>query len=82
MISKIFGRMRWTLLVPLAIFLGLAPFVPEPHLVEKGRMLISGQLNRPMDIFDLFLHGTPLLLILGKIIFGRQVDSKGARGGE
>ena len=80
--AKIFVSMRWTLLVPLAIFLGLAPFVPEPHLVEKGRMLFSGQLSRPMDIFDLFLHGTPLLLLLGKIIFGRQVDSKGAQKGE
>ena len=82
MMSKIFGRMRWSLLIPLAIFLGLAPFVPEPHLIEKGRMLVSGRLNRPMDIFDLFLHGAPLVLVLGKMIFGRQVDTKGARRGE
>lgn len=57
-------------LVPLAmiaIMLGLAPFVPEPHLVEKVRMLFHGTLTRPLDIFDLFLHGTPLLLLAVKL---------------
>lgn len=46
-----------------ALLLGLAPFSPEPHLVEKIRMLVQGQLTRALDIFDLFLHGTPLLLL-------------------
>lgn len=55
-------------LLPLlvgALLLGAAPFVPEPHLVEKLRMLLAGELARPIDIFDLFLHGAlPLLLLL------------------
>ena len=54
--------------VPLllgAVLLGGAPFVPEPHLVEKLRMLTQGELSRPIDIFDLALHGLfPLLLVL------------------
>ncbi|ACL73037.1 hypothetical protein Tgr7_1956 [Thioalkalivibrio sulfidiphilus HL-EbGr7] len=41
------------------IGLGLAPFVPEPHLVEKTRMLFEGTLTRPLDIFDLFMHLAP-----------------------
>ena len=65
--------MRWLdnipymMLVPLAIFLALAPFAPEPHLWEKLKMLFSGTLLRPIDIFDLFLHGTPLLVLLLKV---------------
>ena len=58
-------------LVPLvlaALFLGLAPFVPEPHLVEKIRMLLHGELSRPLDIFDLALHGTPVVLLLLKLL--------------
>jgi hypothetical protein len=57
----------YSILVPVAIFLALAPFVPEPHLVEKLRMLSKGELRRPLDIFDLFLHATPLALLLVKI---------------
>lgn len=56
-----------SLLVIVALFLGLAPFVPEPHLVEKVRMLAGGTLRRPIDIFDLVLHGTPVVLLLLKL---------------
>jgi len=58
-------------LVPLALvalFLGLAPFVPEPHLVEKLRMLAHGELTRPLDIFDLILHGTPVVVLIAKLL--------------
>ena len=55
-------------LIFAAIVLGLAPFRPEPHLVEKMRMLISGSLTRPLDIFDLFFHAFPILLLIVKVI--------------
>ncbi len=61
--------MRWLDNIPLdvliigALLLGLAPFFPEPHLWEKLKMLVNGALSRPIDIFDLFLHGSlPVLL--------------------
>ena len=57
----------YKMLVPLAIFLALAPFAPEPHLWEKLKMLFAGTLSRPIDIFDLFLHGTPLVILLLKL---------------
>jgi hypothetical protein len=65
---------RWLDQIPLvalivvALGLGLAPFVPEPHLVEKLRMLVRGDLIRPIDIFDLLLHGTPTVLLALKLI--------------
>ena len=58
----------YTILVPAAILMTLAPFVPEPHLVEKVRMLLHGTLRRPIDIFDLFFHLLPILLIFLKLL--------------
>jgi hypothetical protein len=49
--------------VVLALTLGLAPFAPEPHVWEKLKMLFAGDLARPIDIFDLFLHGVPWLAL-------------------
>ncbi|MGD1983861.1 MAG: RND transporter [Chromatiaceae bacterium] len=56
-------RQPLLLFVVLALTLGLAPFVPEPHLWEKLKMLAAGELRRPIDIFDLLLHATPWLLL-------------------
>jgi hypothetical protein len=58
-------KMPLAYLIIGALALGLAPFFPEPHLVEKTRMLINGTLTRPIDIGDLIMHATmPVLLIL------------------
>lgn len=51
-----------------ALALGLAPFFPEPHLVEKLRMLFQGTLNKPMDIFDLLMHASLPVLLAIKLI--------------
>jgi hypothetical protein len=61
-------RIPLSTLVIIALALGLAPFVPEPHLWEKLKMLFSGTLSRPIDIFDLFMHGTPALLLAMKLL--------------
>ncbi|MCL7487646.1 MAG: RND transporter [Desulfobulbaceae bacterium] len=53
-----------SLLVIFSILFGLAPFVPEPHALEKIRMLVHGDLRRPIDIFDLVFHLLPSLLLL------------------
>jgi hypothetical protein len=63
---RLLDSIPWLPLIVLAVLLGLAPFRPEPHLVEKLRMLISGTLTRPIDVLDLFTHGFPLLLIVAK----------------
>jgi len=56
-------RIPYPLLITLAIFMLGAPFVPEPHLVEKARLLGAGQLTRPIDIFDVVWHLFPALLL-------------------
>jgi hypothetical protein len=55
------------LIIVAALFLGGAPFIPEPHLVEKIRMLWQGTLTRPIDMFDLFYHAAPVILLLFKL---------------
>lgn len=57
-----------TTLLIIALTLGLAPFAPEPHIWEKLKMLSDGTLTRPIDIFDLFLHGTPWILLIIKLV--------------
>jgi len=57
-----------------ALLLGLAPFMPEPHLWEKLKMLTVGTLTRPVDIFDLLLHASLPVLLALKLI--RQWDTR------
>jgi hypothetical protein len=47
--------------------MAIAPITPEPHLIEKLRLLVQGALQRPLDIFDLAMHATPLLLVALKL---------------
>jgi hypothetical protein len=59
------AKMPWGLLLLACLTLGLAPFSP-PHIWEKLQMLSKGQLVRPIDWFDLVLHGTPWVLLILK----------------
>ena len=74
--------MKWLDRIPLsalvfaALLLGLAPFQPEPHLMEKLRMLAQGALSRPIDIFDLLLHGTPAVLLFIKLLRYSKMNRK------
>ncbi|MCW8888648.1 MAG: RND transporter [Gammaproteobacteria bacterium] len=73
--------MKWldsiplTSLVLISLMLGLAPFVPEPHLFEKVKMLFGGSLSKPIDIFDLLMHGAPVVILSLKLI--REAQKKG-----
>jgi len=53
----------WAMLLIAGVLLAIAPIQPEPHLVEKARMLYQGTLTKPLDIFDLLMHSSPLVLI-------------------
>lgn len=69
---KLFDRIPLLLLIALCLTLGLAPFQPMPHLVEKLGMLIDRELKAPIDIFDLLLHAAPWLLLAIKLALPRQ----------
>jgi len=69
-------RIPTTLLIIATVFLGLAPFIPEPHAVEKLRMLFQGELSLPIDIFDLLFHLSPFLLLLLQLARKKTVSKK------
>jgi hypothetical protein len=64
---KLFDRMNLPILIVACLTLGLAPFMPEPHLWEKLKMLTSGELTKPINIFDLLLHGAPGIPLIIKL---------------
>jgi hypothetical protein len=69
--NKLFNFIDKIPLLPLAIFaifLSLAPFTPQPHLLEKLIMLSGGKLTSPLDIFDLFWHSFGLILLVLKLM--------------
>lgn len=63
-------------LIIITLALGLAPFSGQPHLLEKINMLQAGLLIRPIDIFDLFMHGSPIILLLLKAVRTYQIKNK------
>jgi len=71
-IGKVIDGIPLQMLIVMTIFLGLAPYLPfmtePPHLSTKLTMLVSGELVKPIDIFDLFLHGTPALLLTIRVV--------------
>ena len=62
-----FDKIPYSILIIAAIFMILAPFKPMPHVLEKLIMLKNGTLTKPIDIFDLFYHLIPTIILLLKI---------------
>ena len=60
--------LEYPVLFALVLLLGFAPFYPQPHIIEKIRMLLAGTLKEPIDIFDLFWHSWPFALLLYRIL--------------
>jgi len=63
---SLLDKIPYTVIIPLAVLMLLAPFRPLPHALEKLNMLLNGTLNKPVDIFDLFFHCFPALIVLLK----------------
>jgi len=69
--KSLLQKVPTTMLAFIAIWLAIVPFNP-PHLVEKLQMLFAGTLSKPIDIFDLFMHGTPLVLLVLKLTWAKE----------
>lgn len=69
---ELVARVPWVVVLVGCATIGLAPFSPEPHVVEKLRMLAAGDLRAPIDWFDLLLHAAPwVLLVLRALAMAR-----------
>jgi hypothetical protein len=64
---KFLDKISYPILIVGAIFILLSPFKPMPHVMEKLIMLKNGTLTKPIDIFDLFFHLIPTLILLLKV---------------
>jgi hypothetical protein len=64
---SILDKIPYSILIVIAVFMILAPFKPMPHVLEKLIMLKNGTLTKPIDIFDLFYHLVPTIILLLKI---------------
>jgi hypothetical protein len=66
-IMAFLDKIPYSILIIFAVLMLLAPFRPMPHVVEKLIMLKNGALTRPIDIFDLFYHLVPTIVLLLKL---------------
>lgn len=73
---KWLDNFSFPVLIIIAVFLGMAPFGGQPHLLEKLNMLMAGTLVEPLDIFDLFMHSAPIILLVIKTVLYVQKKSE------
>jgi len=65
--SRLFNPTFQALLLG-CLTLGLAPFLPEPHLIGKLRWVWGGAVGmRLLDWGDLLLHGMPWMALLAYV---------------
>ena len=63
----ILDEIPYSVLSVIAVFMLLAPFKPMPHVFEKVIMLKNGTLTKPIDVFDLFFHLFPTVILSAKV---------------
>ena len=75
MTMRIFNPIIWLI---ISLTLGLAPFSPEPHIVEKIRWIMDDISQLALiDWFDFLMHGTPWVMLVISIIL--SLKSKQAK---
>ena len=60
---------NWQIVVLASLTLGLAPFIPEPHIWGKLKWIFGGASGMTLtDWFDVLLHGAPFILLFRIIL--------------
>ena len=60
---------NYKVILLLCLTLGLAPYVPEPHIYGKLKWILGGANGmKLMDWVDVLLHGFPWILLIRLII--------------
>ena len=68
---------NWRLVILLCLTLGLAPFLPEPHVYGKINWILGGAEGMKLiDWLDILFHGFPFVLLLRLIIIKWLAASK------
>ncbi|MBK7699892.1 MAG: hypothetical protein IPJ39_14795 [Saprospiraceae bacterium] len=59
----------WAFIIMACLTLGLAPFVPEPHIWGKVRWILGGAKGMAlMDWADFLMHGIPWMLLIRLVV--------------
>lgn len=79
LMKNLFNHSPFKMALLLTLTLGLAPFVPEPHIWGKLKWLTGGAEGmQAMDYFDVLLHGAPwVYLVYVMIGFFSKSKSQG-----
>ncbi|MCK0147328.1 hypothetical protein MWU78_16865 [Arenibacter sp. F26102] len=60
---------NWKIVLLLCLALGLAPYFPEPHILGKVKWILGSATGmKPMDWFDVLLHGFPFVLLIRLLV--------------
>ena len=69
---------NFKIIILLCLTLGLAPFLPEPHIWGKLKWIAGGANGmQPQDWFDVLLHGFPWLLLF-RVLIIKSFSKNGA----
>ncbi len=67
---------NWKIWILVCLTLGLAPFVPEPHIVGKLRWILGGAHGMQLiDWVDFIQHGFPFVFLI-RALFLKFIKSK------
>ena len=59
-----------------SVTLGLAPFLPEPHIWKQILNIYHGRLTESIDWLDLLMHGAPWVLLIISLVLKYLVPKK------
>ncbi len=63
-------------MILMGVFMLLAPFQPQPHLMQKLDWLINGLPLKAIDVFDVFWHLLPLMLLVMKYFLAKRLKKQ------
>lgn len=67
---------NYKIILLLCLTLGLAPFLPEPHIWGKVKWIVGGAKGMGLvDWFDVLLHGFPWVLLIRLILIKSLVKN-------
>jgi hypothetical protein len=69
---RLLDSLPWSSLLLFAVVLAILPLQPEPHLVQKARWLIEGRPFALIDIFDVVMHLSGIILVVLKLTVGTR----------
>lgn len=78
--NKILDKLAYGPTVFLGLVFFLMPFYPEPHLMEKAKMLLAGDVIEARTWLDIALHLTAGLIALMKHLRYRELGQQGLVG--